>query len=261
MAVGAVREAPSSDEIEGWKKVREVRGHQGRVNAQAARLHRRRSRHARRRARARPLAPGRRQPAHAGARRFRRRGDQGRAAGGRHAARLAAPKASQTNWKIYARNKKSLALELRKRRGARRCCCELVATADMFVESFRPGTLEKMGLGPDVLLARNPKLVIVRISGWGQNGPYRRRPGFGTLVEGMSGFASFNGFADREPVLPPMYLADTLAGPLRRDRRDDRAARGRGERRQGPGDRPAAARSAVRTCSGRRPRTIASPAR
>ena len=78
----------------------------------------------------------------------------------------------------------------------------------MFVESFRPGTLEKMGLGPEMLLERNPKLVIVRISGFGQDGPYRRRPGFGTLIEGMSGFASINGFADREPVLPPMYLAD-----------------------------------------------------
>jgi formyl-CoA transferase len=69
-----------------------------------------------------------------------------------------------------------------------------------------------MGLGPDVLLQINPKLVIVRISGWGQDGPYSKRPGFGTLVEGMSGFASFNGFADREPVLPPMYLADSMAG-------------------------------------------------
>jgi formyl-CoA transferase len=69
-----------------------------------------------------------------------------------------------------------------------------------------------MGFAPQRLLALNPKLVIVRISGWGQDGPYRRRPGFGTLVEGMSGFASFNGFADREPVLPPMYLADTVAG-------------------------------------------------
>jgi formyl-CoA transferase len=88
----------------------------------------------------------------------------------------------------------------------------LVPGAAVFVESFRPGTLEKMGLGPDVLLAANPRLIIVRISGFGQEGPYRRRPGFGTLVEGMSGFASFNGFADREPVLPPMYLADTLAG-------------------------------------------------
>ena len=117
----------------------------------------------------------------------------------------------QTNWKIYARSKKSLGLELRKPE-ARELLKKLVPTAQMFVESFRPGTLEKMGLGPDELLKLNPKLVIVRISGWGQDGPYSKRPGFGTLVEGMSGFASFNGFADREPVLPPMYLADTVAG-------------------------------------------------
>jgi formyl-CoA transferase len=117
----------------------------------------------------------------------------------------------QTNWKIYARNKKSLAFELRKPE-ARELLLKLVDKADVFVESFRPDTLEKMGLAPEVLLARNPRLVIVRISGWGQTGPYRRRPGFGTLVEGISGFASFNGFADREPVLPPIYLADSFAG-------------------------------------------------
>jgi formyl-CoA transferase len=117
----------------------------------------------------------------------------------------------QVNWKLYARNKKSLALELRKPE-ARELLLKLAETSDAFVESFRPDTLEKMGLGPEVLLARNPNLVIVRISGWGQSGPYRRRPGFGTLVEGISGFASFNGFADREPVLPPMYMADSYAG-------------------------------------------------
>jgi len=117
----------------------------------------------------------------------------------------------QTNWKLYARNKKSLALELRNA-DARALLLRLAAKADMFVESFRPDTLEKMGLGPDKLLETNPRLVIVRISGWGQTGPYRRRPGFGTLVEGISGFASFNGFADREPVLPPMYMADSYAG-------------------------------------------------
>jgi formyl-CoA transferase len=89
---------------------------------------------------------------------------------------------------------------------------KLVAAAGVFVENFRPGTLEKMGLGPDVLLARNPRLVIVRVSGWGQTGPYKHKPGFGTLAEGMSGFASMNGFADREPVLPPMQLADCTAG-------------------------------------------------
>ena len=69
-----------------------------------------------------------------------------------------------------------------------------------------------MGLGPEVLHAINPALVIVRISGWGQDGPYRHKPGFGTLVEGYSGFAAVNGFADREPVLPPMYMADGYAG-------------------------------------------------
>jgi formyl-CoA transferase len=115
------------------------------------------------------------------------------------------------NWKLYARNKKSLALELR-RPAARQLLLDLLPSAQMLVESFRPGTLELMGLAPATLLEVNPKLVIVRVSGWGQEGPYARRPGFGTLVEGMSGFASFNGFADREPVLPPMYLADTVAG-------------------------------------------------
>ena len=115
------------------------------------------------------------------------------------------------NWKIYARNKKSLGLDLRKRE-ARDLVLKLVPTAAVFVESFRPGTLEEMGLGPAALLAANPKLVIVRISGWGQTGPYKRRPGFGTLVEGMSGFAAINGFEDREPVLPPMYMADSYAG-------------------------------------------------
>jgi crotonobetainyl-CoA:carnitine CoA-transferase CaiB-like acyl-CoA transferase len=117
----------------------------------------------------------------------------------------------ETNWKLYARGKKSLGLDFRNPQ-ARELLLALAAKAQVFIESFRPDTLEKMGLAPQVLLERNPGLVIVRISGWGQDGPYRRRPGFGTLVEGMSGFASFNGFADREPVLPPIYLADSVAG-------------------------------------------------
>lgn len=117
----------------------------------------------------------------------------------------------QTNWKLYARNKKSLGLQLRSPK-ARDLLLALVPSAAVLVESFRPGTLEKMGLAPELLLERNPKLIVVRISGFGQDGPYAQRPGFGTLIEGMSGFASFNGFADREPVLPPMYLADTVAG-------------------------------------------------
>src|SRR5499427_7902855 len=114
-------------------------------------------------------------------------------------------------WKLYSRSKKSLCLELR-RPEAIELLLKLVPTASVLIESFRPGILEKMGLSPATLLERNPKIVIVRISGWGQDGPYSQRPGFGTLIEGMSGFASMNGFADREPVLPPMYLADSVAG-------------------------------------------------
>jgi formyl-CoA transferase len=116
-----------------------------------------------------------------------------------------------TAWKAYSRNKRSLCLNLRRPEGAD-ILRRLIPGADVFVESFRPGTLEQMGLAPDTLLAINSRLVVARISGWGQDGPYADRPGFGTLVEGMSGFASMNGFADREPVLPPIYLADMTAG-------------------------------------------------
>lgn len=115
------------------------------------------------------------------------------------------------NWKVYARNKKSVGLDLRKPR-AKEILLKLVETAQVFIENFRPGTLEKMGLGPDVLLARNPRLVVLRVSGWGQDGPFRHKPGFGTLIEGMSGFAAMNGFPDREPVLPPTQMADMYAG-------------------------------------------------
>jgi formyl-CoA transferase len=120
-------------------------------------------------------------------------------------------KGVDTHWKIYARNKKSLGLGLRDPR-AIGIIRALVPSAKLFVESFRPGVLEQMGLAPEQLLALNPGLVIARISGWGQDGPYAQRPGFGTVIEGMSGFAAINGFADREPVLPPMYLADGVAG-------------------------------------------------
>jgi crotonobetainyl-CoA:carnitine CoA-transferase CaiB-like acyl-CoA transferase len=115
------------------------------------------------------------------------------------------------HWKVYARNKKSVTLNLRAAEGMA-LLRKLVATAQVFIENYRPGTLEEMGIGPDVLHALNPKLIIVRVSGWGQDGPYRDRPGFGSLVEGMSGFASKNGFADRPPVLPPLALADMIAG-------------------------------------------------
>jgi formyl-CoA transferase len=120
-------------------------------------------------------------------------------------------KGVSTHWKVYSRNKKSLCLDLRSP-AATALVVEIARSAQVLMESFRPGVLEKMGLSPEVLLAANPRLVIVRISGWGQSGPYQRRPGFGTVIEGMSGFAAINGFEDREPVLPPMYLADGVAG-------------------------------------------------
>ncbi|WP_043338720.1 CaiB/BaiF CoA transferase family protein [Belnapia moabensis] len=120
-------------------------------------------------------------------------------------------KGVSTTWKTLSRNKLSVCLALRDPR-AIEVVKRLVANAAMLVESFRPGVLEAMGLAPEVLLAINPRLVIVRISGWGQDGPYRHKPGFGTLVEGYAGFAAVNGFADREPVLPPMYMADGYAG-------------------------------------------------
>jgi crotonobetainyl-CoA:carnitine CoA-transferase CaiB-like acyl-CoA transferase len=115
------------------------------------------------------------------------------------------------HWKLYARNKKSVALTLREPKG-RDVLLDLASSSEVLIENFRPGTLEKMNLGPEVLHARNPRLVIVRVSGWGQDGPYRDRPGFGTLVESMSGYAARTGFADREPVLPPTALADMVAG-------------------------------------------------
>jgi formyl-CoA transferase len=115
------------------------------------------------------------------------------------------------HWKVYARNKKSITLDL-KASEAPGIILDLAAHFDVLIESFRFRYLEKLGVGPDRLLERNPKLVVVRVSGFGQTGPYAKRPGFGTLVEAMSGFASRNGFEDREPVLPPLAMADMIAG-------------------------------------------------
>ena len=125
-------------------------------------------------------------------------------------------RAWQTNgisvhWKVYSRNKKSVALSLREARG-RQLFLDLVSTSRVLIENFRPGTLEAMGLSPEDLHRRNPGLIILRVSGWGQDGPYRDRPGFGTLVESISGYASRTGFPDREPALPPTALADMVAG-------------------------------------------------
>ncbi|WP_172125613.1 CoA transferase [Devosia sp. 919] len=114
-------------------------------------------------------------------------------------------------WKTYGRNKRSVALNLRQA-PAMAALWKLIETADVLIENYRPGTLEKMGLAPQALLERNPDLIVVRISGFGQTGPYAQFPGFGTIVEAMSGFADRTGFPDREPVLPPLALADMIAG-------------------------------------------------
>lgn len=114
-------------------------------------------------------------------------------------------------WKVYGRNKRSVVLDLKSNDGLS-TLKRLVRYSDVFVENFVPGGLEKMGLAPALLLEINPKLVIVRVSGWGQTGPYSHKPGFGTLVEAMSGFAYLNGYADKPPALPPLALADMIAG-------------------------------------------------
>ncbi len=114
-------------------------------------------------------------------------------------------------WKIYGRNKRSMVLDLKSDSGLA-TFRKLVRHSQVLVENFVPGGLEKMGLAPGALHDINPALIIARVSGWGQTGPYSHKPGFGTLVEAMSGFAALNGFADRPPALPPLALADMIAG-------------------------------------------------
>ncbi len=114
-------------------------------------------------------------------------------------------------WKEYCRSKKSFTLNFRSEEGAE-LLDQLLAKSDVLVENFVPGTLEKWGMGPDVLLEKCPDLIIVRVSGWGQTGPYKNKPGFGTLIEGMSGLAAMTGFEDTPPLLPPLALADMVAG-------------------------------------------------
>ncbi|WP_254810201.1 CaiB/BaiF CoA transferase family protein [Natronosalvus amylolyticus] len=112
--------------------------------------------------------------------------------------------------KYLSRNKRSITLNISGEKGSA-VFLDLISEADVLVENFRPGTLERWGIGWERLSAVNPELVMVRLSGYGQTGPYSEKPGFGTLAEAMSGFAYVNGFDDRPPLLPPTGLADNIA--------------------------------------------------
>ena len=114
-------------------------------------------------------------------------------------------------WKLVNRNKRIIALDL-KIADDLALLKQLIESADVLVENFRPGTLERLGLGPDVLLALNPRLVITRITGFGQTGPYRNRPGFATIAESMSGLAAISGEPGGQPLLPAIALTDELTG-------------------------------------------------
>lgn len=114
-------------------------------------------------------------------------------------------------WKFLGRGKRAVVLDLKSDAG-RASMLRLCEDADVLIENFRPGTLERLGLGPDVLLAGNPRLVVLRVTGFGQDGPYASRPGFATLAEALSGFAAINGEPDGGPVLPPVALTDEVAG-------------------------------------------------
>ncbi|GAA1866689.1 CoA transferase [Pseudonocardia ailaonensis] len=114
-------------------------------------------------------------------------------------------------WKEISRNKRTVGLSLSDPAGAE-AFLRLAATADVVVENFRPGTLERWGVGPEELRAVNPGLVLVRVTGFGQEGPYASRAGFGTLAEAMSGFAHLTGEADGPPTLPAFGLADSICG-------------------------------------------------
>ncbi|MFZ9627726.1 MAG: CaiB/BaiF CoA transferase family protein [Ilumatobacteraceae bacterium] len=114
-------------------------------------------------------------------------------------------------WQLVNRNKRTVALDLKDPADVA-VLLGLVDDADVLVENFRPGTLERLGLGPGVLHARNPRLVVTRVTGFGQTGPYRQRPGFATVAESMSGLAAISGVPDGQPLLPPIALTDELTG-------------------------------------------------
>jgi len=112
-------------------------------------------------------------------------------------------------WKLLGRNKRAMVLDLKTDSG-RDGLLALVDSADVLIENFRPGTLERLRLGPDMLCERNPRLVVLRVTGFGQDGPYASRPGFATMAEAMSGFAAINGEPDGGPLLPPIALTDEV---------------------------------------------------
>ena len=113
-------------------------------------------------------------------------------------------------WQVQSRNKRSLALDLRTPEG-QDIVRRLAAEADVLIENFRPGAMEDWGLGPDGLLSLNPRLIMLRISGYGQTGPYRNRPGFGVVAEAMGGLRHLTGEPGRVPVRVGISLGDTLA--------------------------------------------------
>jgi len=114
-------------------------------------------------------------------------------------------------WRSLGRNKKSVTLDLKQEEG-RTLARQLIDTADVVIENFRPGVMENWGLGPEEIKTTNPKLVYARISGYGQNGPYASKPGFASVCEGISGFRYVNGFTGEAPVRPNLSIGDTIAG-------------------------------------------------
>jgi crotonobetainyl-CoA:carnitine CoA-transferase CaiB-like acyl-CoA transferase len=114
-------------------------------------------------------------------------------------------------WKMVNRNKRTIALNL-KVDDDRNVLLSLLDEAHVLVENFRPGTLERLGLGPDELHKRNPKLVITRVTGFGQDGPYAQKAGFASIAEAMSGLSAISGEPDRGPLLPPIALTDEITG-------------------------------------------------
>ena len=163
-------------------------------------------------------------------------------------------------WQVQSRNKRSVAIDLRAPEG-QQLARQLIAEADVLIENFRPGTLEGWGLSPDELHALNPGLVILRISGYGQTGPYRDLPGFGVIGEAMGGLRHLTAEPGRVPVRVGVSIGDTLAAriappPQSGQRRRSRLAhRARSRRSAGR-----AALAGGRPVPGRRPRGSRPPA-